>query len=599
MLQMRRMLVVQIVVAVLACATVVSAQDLQVFVPMDDGVGLATDVYLPFGLGPWSTILVRTTYGKDGFDEGAQIAAFLGYSVVVQDTRGRFDSQGVDTVFRDDRSDGQATLRWIASQVWSNGRIGTFGGSALGITQYMLAPGAGAELVCMMPLVATPDVYQHAFYQGGAVREALVVNWLDGQGSLDMLPSILEHRTRDDWWDPVNALADRAEVEAPALHIGGWYDVFAQGTLDGFSELQAAGGPGARGNQHLVMGPWTHGSIGESEAGELVYPETAALDPIEALTDWFDYWLGDEDSGVDDWPAVRVFLMGAAGEPQAPGNEWVDLATWPPLSQPLSLYLGSEGVLSFETAAPGDAELLIDPEDPVPTLGGANLFPDLQVDGRAMGDGPWDQRSIEARDDVLVFSTPVLDEPLTVMGRITVRLWVDADTPDLDLAARLSDVYPDGRSMLVVDGIRRARSRCGDQVECLLTPGVPTEIEVDLWSTALVFNAGHRIRISISGSNHPRFELNPNHGGPIDGDEPARVARPSILYGGEYPSALVLPVPLPPRRPAGRAGWTADKQAWPPAGVTVDARGDVPPGEEGAASAHEWPLWLMKTGPGS
>jgi len=194
----------------------------------------------------------------------------------------------------------------------------------------------------------------------------------------------------------------------------------------------------------------------------------------------------------------------------------------------------------------------MDPADPVPTLGGSNLHPDLEVDGRAMGDGPYDQRPIEDRPDVAVFSSQPLEEALTVMGRVRCRIWLRPDTRDLDLAVRLSDVYPDGRSMLIGDGIQRARMRCGDRRECLLTPGQPALITVDMWSTAYVFNSGHRIRVSLSGSNAPRFEVNPNHGEDLNGDAPAVIARPDLLLGAPYMSRLELPVPLP-RRTRGAA----------------------------------------------
>lgn len=196
--------------------------------------------------------------------------------------------------------------------------------------------------------------------------------------------------------------------------------------------------------------------------------------------------------------------------------------------------------------------MVSDPSDPVPTLGGANLHPSLMVDGREMGDGPQDQRTIEARSDVLTFTTERLTQPVTVMGPVRAKVWLVPDTPDLDLAVRLTDVYPNGRSMLVLDGIQRARMRCGDDNECLLTPGVPVEITVELWSTALVFNAGHSIRISVSGSNWPRFEVNPNDGLDLNLQTPGQVAQPRLLFGADHPSRLELPVLPMVRRAGGR-----------------------------------------------
>jgi putative CocE/NonD family hydrolase len=241
--------------------------------------------------------------------------------------------------------------------------------------------------------------------------------------------------------------------------------------------------------------------------------------------------------------------MGAAGELNAPGNVWVELDDWPPAAGTVPYYLTPSGGLLSQRVFSGQVELPIDPANPVPTRGGAELFPDLVVDGRPMGAGPADQRTVEARTDVLEFSTSLLIEPVTVMGRVKVRLWVVPDTPDLDLAVRLTDVYPDGRSMLVTDGIARARMRCGDDRECLLTPGLATEITIDLWSTAIVFNAMHRIRIDISGSNAPRFEVNPNDGRDLNLGGPGVVARPKILMDAQHPSRLELPVPGAPRVP--------------------------------------------------
>ncbi len=537
---------------VLALASPLAAQDQTTFLVAPDGVLLATDVYLPFGGGPWPAILIRTPYGKDGLWETGELLSVLGFATVTQDTRGRFDSTGEDTVFRDDGEDGRATVDWMTAQDWCDGRIGTFGGSAFAITQYMLAPDAGPALRSIMPVVATPDMYHHAFLQGGALRRSLAYHWLEDQGSLAMYDQLRQHRVRDHWWDPVEVLLHRGQVTAAGLHVGGWYDIFAQGTLDAFAALQRAGGDGARGRQYLVMGPWSHGSLGEREVGEIRFPADAELDLLDLVLPWFNHTLRGWANEVEDWSPVRLFLMGAADEPGAPGNRWIELATWPPPARTQRLYLGADGSLSGSTQAYGTGDLVVDPTDPVPTLGGNNLFPDLEVDGRPMGDGPHDQRPIETRGDVLVFTSEVLAGPLEVVGRVSAVLWLVPDTPDLDLAVRLTDVYPDGRSMLVLDGIQRARMRCSDHRECLLTPGEPIEMTVDLWSTAMVFNAGHRVRVSVSGSNAPRFEVNPNHGGDLNEDGASVTARPQLLFGPEHPSRLQLPAATGLLRAGGR-----------------------------------------------
>jgi hypothetical protein len=550
-----RFRLVGVAVAVVALAAAVpelEAQSFEIMVPASDGTLLATDVYLPFGGGPWPTILTRTPYGKDGMREVCLGLALLQYVCVAQDTRGRFDSGGEDTVFRDDAEDGRVTVEWVADQSWCDGRIGMFGGSASGIPHYLLAPGADPALRSIAPAIATPDLYHHAFLQGGAIREELVVNWLEGQGSSAFYDEVRQHRLEGAWWDPVEVLDHAGSVHAAGLHIGGWYDVFSQGTLDGFSTFQERGGSGAAGRQHLVMGPWTHNDLLSRQAGALTYPANAALDVLDLLLPWYEATLRDEPSAIADWPLVRAYVMGAVGEPGAPGNVWVGFGRWPPRAATHELFLTADGELAAVAPAGGELTLLSDPEHPVYTLGGANLFPDLVVDGRPLADGPQDQRSIEARGDVAVFETEPLSEPLLVVGPVRCVLWLVPDTYDLDLAVRLTDVYPDGRSMLVLDGIERARMRCGDDRECLLTPGVPVELTVELWSTAIVFNAGHRIRIAVSGSNWPRFELNPNDGGDLNVPTSPVVAHPVLRFGTGYPSRLELPVLTQLRRPAGR-----------------------------------------------
>jgi predicted acyl esterase len=543
----KRCAVVVVSAAMMVAASIGTAQQISTFVSAPDGTQLATDVYLPVGSSPWPVVLVRTPYGKDGHLTDCIAFSLSGYACVVQDTRGRFASEGTDTVFRDDPADGRATLDWIANQWWCNGSIGTYGGSAEGITQYAMAPGANSALRCQLVAVATPSPRDHAFLQGGVLRSALVENWLEGQGSLDFLDELKAHRLADDWWLEMDFLADPSTIDTAVLHFGGWYDIFEQGTLDAFHVYENEGGEGARGRQFLFMGPWTHAG----DAGELDYSPDAESELLSLAFPWFDHCLKGVSNEVESWPAVSAFIMGAVGESGAPGNRWVALNNWPPKAPAIPLYLNASGELQRVLPFAEETTLTIDPLNPVPTLGGANLFPWVEVDGREMGAGSFDQRPIEARDDVLVFTTGPLEAPLTVMGRIRAHLWIRPDTPDLDLAIRLTDVYPDGRSMLVVDGIQRARMRCGDDRECFLDEGEPAELVVDLWSTAIVINAGHRIRIDISGTNSPRFEVNPNDGSDLNDPDALIVARPALLFGAETPSRLELPILPAPRQPGG------------------------------------------------
>ncbi len=577
---MPKVLTIAVFLAMTVATSVPVSGQIPATVFADDGTGLATDVYLPVGSGSHPVILIRTPYGKDGFQEVCIVFTLLQYACVAQDTRGRGDSGGVDTVFRNDAGDGRATVRWLSEQSWCDGNVGMLGGSAFGITQYLPAPGADPTLRSIAPVVATPDLYHHAFLQGGALREVLATNWLDGQGSQHFLDEVLQHRLKDAWWDPVEVIDHAGSIHSAGLHVGGWYDIFGQGTLDGFMALQDYGGSGAAGRQRLVMGPWTHGGLFTNSAGALSYPLNAVRDPITLLTPWYDATLRGDSEEIDDWPVASIYLMGAVGEPGAPGNRWLDLDRWPPQALTRSLYLSVNGDLERQPPEPGDMTLVSDPLDPVPTLGGANLHPDVVVDGRRMGDGPQDQRHIEDRPDVLTFTTAVLSHAETVVGPIRAKLWMVPDTLDLDLAVRLTDVYPDGRSMLVLDGVQRARMRCGSDTECLLTPGLPVEITVELWSTAMVFNAGHRMRVSVSGSNWPRFEVNPNNGSDLNLDLTPVVARPRLLFGHEHPSRIELPLLPMTRRASGQlqpqgGGVRFAPSSWPLEGVDVGGLGQV------------------------
>jgi len=534
-------------------STAGGAQTFSTSVSAPDGTRLATDVYLPIGAGwgPWPVILQRTPYGKESntVKDSCLLFNLWGYACVGQDERGKGASGGHYTGYANEGADGRVTLEWIGSQWWCDGNVGTFGASALGMAQYALSPGAPRVLKCMVPIVGTADFYHDAVYQGGALRYALTHGWLDGHDAVDVFEQLKTHRLWDAWWEGFAVLPKVGTVNVPALHVGGWFDIFLQGTLDAFTSFQHEGGPGAVGRQKVIIGPWTHYGTFQNSAGQLTYPANAIFvtDIFPIVHDWFDFWLKGGKPGVARWPNVRVYLMGAAGEPGAPGNTWLELSDWPPPAPVVSFYLDVGHGLSGAPAPRGELELVADPESPVPTAGGQELSNEA---------GPYDQRVVEARGDVASFTSEVLTSPLTVVGRVRCRLWVRPDTPDLDLAVRLTDVYPDGRSMLVTDGIQRARMRCGDDRECFLSPGVATEIVVDLWSTALAFARGHRIRIDVSGSNWSRFEVNANDGRDLDGRSPGAVAHPVLLVGPSHPSRLELSVfrPSPfPRRHLGEA----------------------------------------------
>ena len=516
-----------------------------VMVPMRDGTHLATDLYLPTGEGSWPVILMRTPYNKEGFDsKGRMLTAFNlhGYAVAVQDMRGRFASEGKDLAFLDcgwgDNQDGYDTVEWLARQPWCDGRVGTMGGSALGITQNLMAGARPPHLAAQHIGVAAFSLYHHTAYPGGVFRKSQVEGWLKNHGfHPDNLALMREHRLYDDFWRQLDADTRADQITAPAVHVGGWFDTFCQGTIDAYLSRQRRGGPGARGNQKLIIGPWTHGGQSRREQGELVFPADASRPPaIAEMRRWFDYWLKGKPSGVNETPAVAFYVMGDVDDPDAPGNHWRTASDWPPAAESTRFYFHPEGLLSRES--PGESEasrsFTFDPADPVPTRGGRNLN---------LPAGPMDQRPVEDRDDVLLFTTEPLTEPLEVTGRLKAVLWVRSSAPDTDFTVKLTDVYPDGRSMLIADGIRRCRFREGFEQEQLMTPGEVYRIEVDLWSTSILFNRGHRVRVVVSGSNYPRFDVNNNQADP---EAPPVAATNTLYLDAEHPSHIVLPVPKQP-----------------------------------------------------
>ncbi len=508
-------------------------------VSMRDSVKLATDVYVKQPSQQHGVILIRTPYNKNALVFIGMNWAQNGWPTVIQDMRGRFASEGIDTVFKSDHADGPDTLSWIAEQPWSNGKVATFGGSALGITQYMTAGANPSQLACQYIQVATPDMYTHAMYPGGEFRKNLVEEWLKNQGSTYVLPELWDHENYTmDYWTNIS-LADKwDQVNVPAIHIGGWYDIFTQGTIDGFLGYQHQGGPGAQGKSKLILGPWTHGGAGITKQGELTYPDNS-IDNFSQALFWqmVNEYTMDGPTDYDTWPAVTYYVMGDVTDPNASGNEWRYADDWPIPFIERAWYLQTDG--SLQTSIPTDEQQFsyyYDPTNPVPTVGGGNLN---------IPAGPFDQRSVENRSDVLVFTSPVLEQPYEATGSIKAQLFVSSDCPDTDFTVKLTDVYPDGRSMLITDGILRMRNRNGFDHWELMEPGTIYQVDVDLWSTSYVWNTGHQIRIAISSSNYPRCLNNPNAAEGIYKNTTSTIAQNSLYVDNIRCSCLLLPeIPL-------------------------------------------------------
>ena len=574
-----------------------------IMVPLRDGVRLATDVYRLDGTAPAPVLLARTPYDKERAVAGSATFDILravqaGYTVVVQDTRGRFASEGEFNAIFQEGPDGADAITWAAAQPWSSGVVGTFGGSYVGTTQWLPARERPAALRAMAPAVTFSDLYEGMQYQGGAnvlhglswtlgiipeeIRRRVTRGQVPPEGVADLdlhavlahLPLTdhpllracapyyydwLAHPTADAYWHPASPSASFAQITAPALNIGGWYDCFLWGTLQNYQGMRQQGGADhARRNQRLIIGPWSHGnysgSFPEREFGAAASVD--ALDLTGLQLRWFDRWLKDADTGVAQEPPVRLFVMGI--------DRWRTEDDWPlPDTQYRPYFLHSagqantlhgDGTLSEEP--PGDEPpdvYLYNPLRPVPTVGGQVLL----AGGNAMG--PRDQRPVEQRDDVLVYSTPVLERPVEVTGPIELRVFVASSAPDTDVTGKLVDVYPDGRAMILTEGILRARYRTSRAVPELLEPGAVYELHLDLWATANVFLPGHRVRLEVSSSNFPRFGRNSNSGGEI-ANEAADQYQPAInriFHDAAHPSRLILPThrtvdkpPIPAKRSA-------------------------------------------------
>lgn len=520
-------------------------------VEMSDGTALATTLILPEGDGPFPTLLIRTPYDRKS--DFVSVGEFrdAGIVVVVQDVRGQFESEGANEAFRHDgdgeNRDGHDTIEWVRSQAWSNGLIAMDGNSASAITAYLAASTGVDGLVAARAEVGTANLYDSVF-PGGVFRQGMVTDWLNRFGTPEFLEEIYRHPRPDDFWAPLQTADVYSNVNMAAVHLGGWYDIFGQETIDAFVGYQESGGEGARGKQKLIMGPWIHQNLGEEPAqGELQYPSNSFTAPFSRfsifaalLTEQFDlespFSQGDPVVDLDDVPAVQYYVMGDVDDPEAPGNEWRSADSWPPETAPIRWYLEGDGGFSPSCPEEGISSYNFDPGDPSPTICGNNLF---------AAAGPCDQRLGEARDDTLVFTSVPLEAPLELTGRAQAVLHVDLDQVDADLMVKLSDVYPDGRSMLITEGAARIAVRGGQEGLQLVTPGELVPVEVVLPSTSIILNGGHRLRVSITSSNFPKYQVNPGTGDDFGefGSGSHQPFEVRLHHSPATPSYLELPVP--------------------------------------------------------
>ncbi len=542
--------------SLLITTAVFSPPDKIIFmVPMRDNLKLATDVYFaPGSFGnPRPVILVRTTYGKDGMGSlYGMLYSTQNYHLVVQDCRGTFDSPAGEhyILFADAYKDGVDTIKWILEQPWSNGKIASVGASALGISEYYYAGMNPSGLLAQSIMIATPDLYRTSIYQGGAFKENLATEWLKMTAPDNyeyQLNQLISHPKKDIFYNSTSLFMDIGptfkNVSVAAIHIGGWYDTFQKGTLDGYMGYDDLGLPSARCKQLLIMGPFTHGFPGEGRQGELIFP-TKSVSGFNLYMDWEQKLLDYALLGIPfDWSGKRVayYMMGDVDNASVDANDFRYATDWPIPHTNDTWFLTANNELNL--TGPGAQNFnftyQFDPRNPVPTLGGSNLV---------LASGPYDQSSLESRDDVLVFDSPIFSKPYEVIGNMWAHLFVKSNCTNTDFTVKISDVYPDGRSILISDGIINAVRRTGFNATAPpLNDLEYTEVDIDLWATAYQFNIGHKMRIVISSSNYPRFGVNPNTGAAqrIYSYQYLKryIANNTILVGPDYQSYIKLPVP--------------------------------------------------------
>jgi putative CocE/NonD family hydrolase len=549
------------------------AIELDVPVPMRDGTVLRADVYRPAGEGTFPVLLSRSPYDKSVLWEG--IANFktvvrAGYVLINQDTRGRIASDGEWLPWKYEREDGYDTVEWAASLPYSNGKIGMFGPSYLGSTQWSAAIAGAPHLAAIAPVTTWSDPADGLMFRGGAVELGLNTQWtllqalgqypkagLSPEETLEKMVATVGHLSSMPdtvyWQLPcaaqpavvdtgqpdigiTRALADPAtmdecrvsnrydDIHVPSLNIAGWYDVFVQGSLDNYVGMRSRGG-----TARLVVGPWDHTTLSQAfsfgKVGDVSFGVGSMLPGGRTVTDlhlgWYDHWLKELPATADHESGVLLFVMGA--------NEWRPEPEWPlARAEDTPLYLTADSALSWDAPATENAEsrFVYDPADPVQTRGGS------QIMSSEYPGGPLDQHDLESRDDVLVFTTPPLENDKEITGRVRATLFASTDGPSTDWVVRLCEVDTDGVSRNIVDGITRVTTE----------PGRVDEVDIDLWSTSILIKAGRRLRVHVTSSSFPRWDRNLNTGEPANQGTTMRVAQQRILHDRNHPSRVTLPI---------------------------------------------------------
>ena len=561
---------------------------------MRDGTVLRADVYRPDTSDPVPVILMRTQYGKSGAQvqpsryQSPDWFASHCYLVVIQDVRGQGASAGTFSEFTHDRDDGYDSVEWAAALPGSNGKVGMYGSSYVGATQWLAATATPPHLVTIVPANTASDYYDGWMYEGGEFRLAFVQPWAIGLATtaaenrrddttaaalkaaaadstrwLDFLPyralppmqpanpavapwyfDWVAHSTRDDFWRQWSIRDRYPSVRVPVLDIEGWYDAFLAGGIENFTGMvNSAGTSEGRTNQRLVIGPWDHvdwGRPGSEPAPSLKDIGPVGETPInELMLAWYDHFLKGVDNHVSGKPRVDYFLMGA--------NRWKSADSWPlPNTQWSRYFLSGDGQIesrtrTLSTAAPGTGQApdhyVYDPTDPAPSVGGHSC-----CGAKSGPQGPYDQIPVEQRSDVLVYTSDPLSSDTEVTGPTTVDLWASSSAIDTDFTAKLIVVKPDGDAINLNNGILRTSFRDSLSDPRPGVPDQPYEYHIAIWPTSYLFRTGDRIRLEISSSDYPQFAPNPNTGDRFGQSAATLPATQTILHDAAHPSAVVIPV---------------------------------------------------------
>jgi uncharacterized protein len=544
-------------------------------VPMREGTVLRADVYRPEVNDPVPAIVCRLPYDishrlvpLSAIDP--ERACEAGFAVVCQSTRGRHRSEGRFHPFVHEGRDGYDTVEWAAAQPWCSGSVGMAGRSYGGVTQWLAALEEPPHLKAIFPVVIGSDFYHNWIYQGGAFQLGFNLFWallvtMEREANratshyphlpLSTLPVMresdaasfyfewMEHATDDAYWQALSIRRRYGSVRVPAFNVGGWYDVFLAGTLENFARMRREGGSeAARQGQRLLIGPWAHGTTygPYPDHSFPLFEDRDALDLTDLQLEFFSHHL--KGGRAVEEPPVRIFVMGE--------NRWRHANDWPlPLTQYTPWYLHAErengertGSLSPSPPGEEDADAYTyDPRDPAPTVGGITSLPALVL---GANHAPKDQRRLERRPDVLVYTSEPLSEEVEVTGPLAAVLYAATTTPDTDFVVKLTDVYPDGKSLILAEGVLRARFRDGFERPAAVEAGRVYAFRIDLAATSNLFRAGHRIGILVTSSSFPRFDPNPNTGNRLglDGPEDLREARQTIFHDRERPSHVLLPI---------------------------------------------------------